>query len=148
MNVDIPAPTKLSDAIRMAIEDGRSIDRYLYEPDYRDWVITGSDGTCSVCLAGVVMIRTLRGGAEGEDVRPEDFSAEWHNVLVALDYARAGNYDEALKVMDIRPYGPSNRSFNTRYHTPASTTFTTWVEFDHHLDSLEVIANDLAEDGY
>ena len=95
-----PAPTKLSEAIRMALKDQLAVEKNpKIEIDMNTWH-TALEGKpkCAVCFAGAVMHQqfylTL-----GSTAYPNSFPLEWRMVFMALNAVRSGRVKEALLYM-------------------------------------------------
>lgn len=101
-------PTKLSDAIEMALEDLRSCERDPhYIIDMGEWHKT--DGmVCHVCLAGAMMDRRFR-LQPSEERRPSDFGVAWTDVFLALDSVRDYCFTHAIQC-----FGNCNFEVETR----------------------------------
>jgi hypothetical protein len=109
LQATIEAPTKLSDAIDIALEDFKIIrtdPRYeidmtkWHEPDMVYDPSSDEDRpACAVCFAGTVMARRfpLDPGTE-TNPRCGDFSDAWKNTFNALDYLRGGHVSSAVGV--------------------------------------------------
>ena len=139
-------PSRLSDLIEMAIQDARSLDRDIYEPNAREWHLP-TNGICMVCLTGAMIAQTM--GEDPEtDTEPKDYYEEgWTEALYALNEARSGEYGYALIVMGMKLPEPAE-DFRWRYPQPRNQDFRTWEELDDHMASLEDVIRALREKGY
>ena len=95
----IAAPTTVSGAVRLAIDDGRALlegeDRYVFH--YSRWHEAHTPDTCSVCAAGAVMARQF--GIEGKTMLAYDFDEAWNRVLWTIDAVREQNFALAFGAM-------------------------------------------------
>ena len=97
-------PDKLSEAILVALRDLEAcIQDPRYTIDFNSWHQIhlnqfNQQLTCSVCLAGSVMAKSL--DAEyGVSLEPSVFEEE--NMLMALDKVRRGYIEDALDQLEI-----------------------------------------------
>ena len=95
----IAAPTTVSGAVRLAIDDGRALlegeDRYVFH--YSRWHEAHTPDTCSVCAAGAVMARQF--DIEGKTMLAYDFDEAWNRVLWTIDAVREQNFALAFGAM-------------------------------------------------
>jgi len=100
----IKAPTKLSDAIDLALEDLEIIETQKkdYTVDMNNYHSPNCfwDDKCHVCFAGAVMSVTHQVPWE-EYVEPYYFGHGWDKVFRALDLVRMGHLSIALEWMQI-----------------------------------------------
>lgn len=151
-------PEKLSDLIDLAIEDARSLNRTVYQPNYTVWHMAEPE-YCNVCLAGAMLAGTL-GEPSDMTTAPEHYSDDWNNALVALDSVRNGLYFEALIDLGVEDDGYADAAqvpndvedarlaFNSALPQPVEEDFHSWEQFDQHLASLEAVADALRQRGY
>ena len=113
MNLTTPPPGKLSELIDLAIADVRRIDRGDYRPVADAWHEPVPGDRCMICLAGAVIAATL-GCPKDTQVEISWVASEtpgtttitegpWQDALFALNYARAGNWPEALRTLGQTP---------------------------------------------
>ena len=155
-------PAKLSDLIRLAVSDGRKLDRKVFYPHSVTWfrMETGPEGgrdLCHVCLAGAVLAGTLQQPPRKDweylsdgPIVPWMKMDHWGFALRALDFVREGAYPEAVEEMPAgRHLDEKEKDELYRFvDMPQGGYFEGWGEFDKHLDSLLVIAGQLEELGY
>lgn len=91
-------PSKLSDAVIMAVDDLVKVERSkLYEVNMMSWHYAGLPGrACQVCLAGAVLAK--EGGVPPEkSVELDEFTEDTILAKIeALDYIREGDVLRAL----------------------------------------------------
>jgi hypothetical protein len=117
------APTKLSDAVLMALADMAKVEKSkTMGIDMADWhrparaaevvywdtadnvrvnVTVTEKENCSMCMAGAVMHYKGKLGKGGKVSSLGDFSAPWRIVFEALDVFRANDVILALKAMRV-----------------------------------------------
>lgn len=95
---DVRLPKTLSRLIRLAIADGRRIDRTAYLADASRYHEPEKDG-CAVCFAGVVIAGTKQTSPDVEAL-PAEFDEYTANRLIALDEVRRGNISNALEMLE------------------------------------------------
>ena len=138
-------PEKLSELIRVAIADARTIDRRTYEPNSAIWH-TPDKLTCKVCLAGCVIAGTLRAPRQAvtiQRIKPDADSSvlvvddeEWREALFSLEHARVGYWDHALCSRGVFIDAETDTALNN-IPAPEPGTFKSWNDFDSFLASLE-----------
>ena len=168
-NITIPnPPSKLSELIRLAIKDGREIDRVKNYPRSSVWfevndfnnigtheeiqekIKTSEDKEikiCSMCLAGVVIRGTLN--IDPNDIKSGEYchilnrwSPEWRKALNALDQVRSGDYGDAIEdFFNIELDDEEHEEISKALPSSQYGSFQGWEEFDKHINSLEEIAN-------
>ena len=94
-------PTRMSEAIRMAVADLTAIEKTPgYEIDMSVWHAK-EDGACHVCFAGSVMANTLHLPKEEVHVlwwnAVDCFGPRWQSVFMALNCVREGLVELAHK---------------------------------------------------
>ena len=103
MKANVKAPTKLSEAIRMALADQETVEKIPGAViDMDDWHMIrmgiSVDGErvmhCHMCFAGAVMHCRFDLGLKYH--RMDDFPEEWVSVFHALDAVREGYVNTAL----------------------------------------------------
>ena len=102
MKSNTPAPTKLSEAIRLALKDQLAVEKNpKIEIDMNTWhtALKGKP-KCAVCFAGAVMHQQFN-LTLGSTMYPISFPLEWYNVFKALNAVREGYVDEALMCMGV-----------------------------------------------
>ena len=104
MIANTEAPTKLSAAIHMALEDQLAVEKDpLVEINMGSWHDPqGEFYKCSVCFAGAVMHQRFELGPN-DKAEPDYFAEDWFRVFKALDAVRRGGVGMALRY--INPYG-------------------------------------------
>ena len=98
MKATVSAPTKLSEAIRMALKDQLVAEK---NPelivDMASWHYPNA-GKCQICFAGAVMHHRFNIDAYTQ-ADPTHFDKEWSRVFRALNAVRQGYVGYALGVM-------------------------------------------------
>ena len=133
-------PDTLSELIMVVVKDGKSLDRTLYLPGVWTHYHKLHNGTCYVCDAGAVIAGTLQFSREDG----EYYNLDINYKLNALDRARAGYYCRALELLGIPV---PEQEFPDHLVSPYKG-YTTWEEFDKHLEHMEWVAKELKERGY
>ncbi|MCY4431132.1 MAG: hypothetical protein OXC11_12175 [Rhodospirillales bacterium] len=147
---------RLSELVKLAVDDARKLDRDAYWPDAGRWHEpkpkdrTYNEMVCHVCLGGAVIAG--RGLADDyEDVTPGMVAAKGsrgdmarndsiYNRLVALDSVRQGLYHSAARWMqEDTSIALDSRLDNAlnRIREPRHAKFRNWDEFGRFLDDLE-----------
>ena len=150
-------PDRLSQLIRMAIQDGRKVlNQDDLTPEFSVWHEWQSvEKKCAVCLAGAVIANTL-GANPTTNVRPTELPEEWRRALWALDYIRTGDYNTAIAYFyrSDDDYGEEQTALTKlglayleEWESPDYMDFVNHKQFAQHLDSLEHIANTFEEVG-
>lgn len=102
-----PAPTKLSAAIQLALEDLEVIEQSDdYKVDMREWHHPNGDeldpySKCCVCFAGSVMAVTHQ-MPWGKNICFVGAERDWDKVFRALDAIRQGRLRLVLKCLGLR----------------------------------------------
>lgn len=116
-------PNKLWELLEVAIEDLKSVQRRKNVTINMDtWVEVGDDGkTCSSCMAGAVMINSLNMIKDfdftGMSIDPTiDASEDVSNKLLAINFLREGEIQEAMDVMNIEYSNHNPLVEITSYH--------------------------------
>lgn len=145
-------PSKLSELLKLALSDSDKVDRSKFTPNAEvfhapevDIVTREFTGeTCGVCLAGMVIVGSLTSEDQAmEDLTPTAFSTEWRTALYALDFARCGDYEDALSCLNQSYLGINLGEIPE----PVMQQFDGWLDFDEHRASLEVIISELEHRG-
>ena len=134
-------PEKLSDALEMAIADGRRIDRSAHRATSDHWHF--SRGVVAwVNMSGMMMAGRLK--VESHQTRyPGAFPSAWRNVLEAVAHAVDADYWKALTLMGIEPLrGINNES---AIEGPENSDYQTWEEWDSLAKELEWVVSQLRE---
>lgn len=107
MNITTPPPDKLSDLIRLALDDLRKCEENpQYTINMHVWYHHSPDNNrCMVCLAGSVMAQTLQFASTdrlGDIIRLgcddlNSTASRWAAGMYALNAARQGRVDFALR---------------------------------------------------
>ncbi len=137
-------PDTLHELLDVAIIDASRLDRDLYTPFCMLYHHKPrEDGPCLVCLAGVVIAGTLAASRDRSLRRlsPSDYDGDTIKKLRTLDLLRTGNYLVASQEF----YG-YKLDIGT-LPQPDSPTFTSWPEFDRHVQSLRHIQQELERMG-
>jgi len=97
----VKLPAKLSELIRVAVEDARSVEHHpKYVLDMSAWHTPSPElGKCRVCMAGAVMACRL-GVDPGTRVVPGLLNENFQ--LYAVNMVRTGDIVAALRYIDIR----------------------------------------------
>ena len=133
----------LPDLIELAIEDAGKLNREVYIPIYRSFhSYEPVPLVCEICLGGAIIAGTLKHDPKS-DLLDNVFNV-FYSQLRALDYVRNGRYKNAAEVLE---YELSIEQVNALYElpSPVETRFTTWKEFDLHLESLKEITKQIRE---
>ena len=137
--------SKLSDILRIAINDMRSLDRDKFEPDSAKWCSpemtdSGELDKCLVCLAGAVIAVGVSNGVLGgglpvsEKFLPAHFDLKTQQKLLALDWLRAGLVGDAFRSVK-RPV-PNTLPWQVRIE---NMYFDTWEQADKFLEEMELL---------
>lgn len=122
--------------LRIAVADGRALDRSRYVPFYGSWH-RGTEAMpntrCRVCLAGGVLAGTV--GLSPEKSVTDIYRMRDVSALYALDHARTGDYTRAYASLGHFDRARAVERATLRY--PSAALFDGWPEFDEHLHSLE-----------
>ena len=139
-----PLPNTLSELIMVAVNDAKKLDRAIYSPDSEFYHDTRHSENCYICDAGAVMAGTLQVDRK-KVVSPEEFPHSIETKLYALDLARKGLYVGALVEL-----GVENININgvTGVDVSIHHEYTTWKQFDKHMNVMEKAAQRLKELGY
>lgn len=102
--ININPPNKISELLQLALDDLRVAEQTpnKFTVDMNSWVQSIHDA-CKVCLAGAVMVITLKDEIDGyrfPGLFPFDFSNGWESALTALDYIRQGSLHTAYHILD------------------------------------------------
>jgi hypothetical protein len=100
----VKLPYKPSKLLTIALKDLQKVEKLKKDYridmwDYHQASYSSSD-TCSVCLAGAVMARTLK-TPKTKTVHPEVFGDHNHYALRAIDLFRMGECDTAFEYLGI-----------------------------------------------
>ena len=150
----IPIPTKLSEAMFLAIRDANALDRSIYFPNSGQWHHQqGQQGLCHVCIAGTIIARRFCERYEHIGIgglEKTDFPEQWRLVFEALDDARQGRYTEAIETIMGNNNGEGINIPNQIYFAPppAFSGFRGWNDFDIFLSDFKAMANYLQERGF
>ena len=139
-----PLPNTLSALIMVAVKDAKKLDRTIYSPDSMLYHDTRHSDKCYICDAGAVMSGTLQVDRK-KSLGPDEFPQWISNKLYALDLARRGSYVEALIEL-----GVENININgvTGVCVSIHHDYTTWKQFDKHMNVMEKAAQQLKDLGY
>lgn len=149
-------PDKLSGLLRMAIRDGRCLNREVYYPDATEWH-EPDHSFCSVCLAGAVMATEfdLPPGRRFTPAGNEEFDAGgWEPAFRALDALRRMEWEDAVYWWDMAakyaggPTPPRGLIPEAARLTLTRTDFAGWDSFHMFLDSAEDLAAALEREGW
>ena len=132
----IALPSSMAGLLETAINDARRLDRKTYFPHHGQWHCATDSNSCEVCLAGSLIAGTLRIGAN-YTVSANSFSTRAKRLLIALDNMRIGHWNGAFYHVYYRHAGASLRKSLKSIPTPNPYHFSSWPNFDCHLDSLE-----------
>ena len=159
--------TSIASLARVAVADGRALNRALYRPLSSQWhsykgatdcgcadCQAGEAGqpVCNVCLAGAVIAGSLNVEFEstfGPSKAIDTFGAETARAIRALDYVRCGDYYYAYENAGLAIDFEVSRASLREIAQPEQGSFKGWEQFEEHLDSIEAIAEQLQafEDG-
>ena len=141
---------RMSDMLKVAIEDARALyagrdEDPAYYPVYYSYH-KPIGGQCKICLAGVVLARTLHSNPE-KYYSPLSYPGD-ENKLFAIDYMRQGRFFTAYgHFYKITP--ESGEELTNAYHdikaaSIAFKSFLGWEEFMLHINSLATVIPELA----
>ena len=140
-----PPPKKLSTLIRLAVRDGLNLPQDKYKPDCGVFLDTDDEtGICRVCDAGAVMVGTLDATPADKHLGSlfkERWGEEWANALHALDYARIGDYVNAVATLGVTERICLDGIVDVP--EPEQMNYHGWYEQAVHLRSMESIADKL-----
>lgn len=157
----LPAlPLSLSSLIRTAVTEARHLNPSRYQPNYNFWHAS-CPAACFICDAGAVIAAILVPASDqldyGSTVYPDEFPREWHEALLALDFARSGNLHEALAAFvqahdagapfDPAPFKDIDRAIFRALGPNTNGDYTDWPTFHAHLDYMEEVAGQLETRG-
>lgn len=90
-------PRKLSTALKQCVRDVLAIAKNpKYELNMYTWHLPAAK--CGVCMSGSVIACRLPSGPR-KSLLPDDFDTRTSNALCAMDAARYGNLEQALKYL-------------------------------------------------
>lgn len=144
----VQLPGKLSELIRVAINDAYSLDRGIYDPhasyyhtglltEDRIWDLSLKTNRCHVCFAGAVLAGTLKVPLH-LDSGPA-YCPHHSLKLNALDAARVGMYSQALDNLGIHPT-PTQIELIRSLKDPVHIGFQGWHHFDKFLIDMDILA--------
>ena len=136
MAVPPQLPETMSGLLEAALIDARKLDRVAYYPDAERWHSPDKDGTCAVCLAGILIAVTFS-APPNKVVVPDSFSADVMRKLNSLDCMRLGAWNLAYKRFYGREPSLSISNGLSFLPQPDFSNFNGWDDFQYHLDSLE-----------
>ena len=154
---DIKLPDRLSELIRVAVKDCRSLDPVIYFPNSEAWhepndslyVEGEAREPCHICLAGGVIAKSL-GQSPATRVVPISFvSTELQSKLDALEEARRGRLIQALDYIAAgthTPVIPPESDLEAQVNAipdPDFPGFQGFAEMEILLKGLEHVANQL-----
>ena len=154
---DVKLPDRLSELIRVAVKDCRSLDPDIYFPNSEAWhepndSLYGEGEArepCHICLAGGVIAKSL-GQPPMTRVVPNSFASnELESKLDALEEARRGRLIQALGYIAAgthTPVIPPESDLETRVNAipdPDFPGFQGFAEMEIHLNYLEHVADQL-----
>ena len=136
-------PGKLSELIRLAIADARSLDREKYAPNADVWHRPLPDGRCQVCVSGAAMAVSL-GTKPDQLVRNVDnLPPGWDRAALALNYAREGLWVTAVNTLQNRLVSGETRTALMAMTQTQHGWFRSWNRFTKHLEELSEAADTL-----
>lgn len=149
----VELPKVPSELIKLAIEDMKKCIENDVIIDMSDWGSTDSNGKCTVCFAGAVMLQRTQTGID-----PRDFNIYKGGVnskqYSFLDYIRSGHLKDAMRALDI----DYNEGKEDKKGELLNKNFTYyiygWKEYksvsndEEWYSQLEKLSNDLYEMGY
>ena len=107
VSVRTKLPDKLSELVRLALHDFRTIDRTKFTPDSSCWLMKADQRRCVGCLAGIVMLSMHDYSDLDFDFKSYDNVDLWkydqdiQKKLLALDSFRAGDIEEAFDYLNV-----------------------------------------------
>ena len=162
-------PEKLSELIRLAVKDARSLDRNDYYPHFNYYhayfddtrpLLDGNGDAidpvdyneddppmgyqCFVCNAGAIISGEL--GADLLTNCDPSCYPKWMDCLKAVDMVRYGYYGSAAAWMRM-PQSIVAKVYDAHIPPPVHDDFIGWDEFDLHLDDLELVSDQLENIG-
>ena len=143
--LDMPEITKLSQLLRIAIDDAtwaHQSDQYVLNMDW--WHRSDEFGQpCEVCLAGSVLARRSSMSSHN-DVVPDQVP-RFSKAMYALDCLRCGDIEDALYTLDQDMSIPAG--LVSKWDVPPLSDNPSSDEFAKWRDSLLKLANHLEEHG-
>ena len=135
-------PDTMSDLLAAAINDARSLDPSKYQPSCYEWHTPSDNGPCEICLAGSLMAVTLHTSPD-ISVTPLAFTGSATRKLESLNSMRFGEWIIAYKTFYM--HFPNLLIGKRLFYLPQPkhSNFSGWVEFRKHLESLELVIDDL-----
>ena len=166
MTHEVKLPDKLSELVKLAVKEARSLDRDNYFPRSDHWYIDHGDGNpCEVCFAGAVIAGMVKGGKKTIGWRSlNEFGADAERKLIALENVRLGNFEDALNgfigegdgrefpgmqcAMEIDILRREEQMKRTDRPGYLPGVFHGWGEFDSFLDEMDIAGAKLESHGY
>ena len=137
---------KLSQIIRLIVQDCQTLDRDLYMPMYSVWHHMGERDRCLICLGGAYIacqqIDPTDLICSEEDMRRTGLSDDQIILTFALEYMRTGGWNSAHYLLGLETYIPWNCDMG-RVAPPEHEMFVGWSKFDLFLESFMKRADEL-----
>ena len=142
---------RLSNLIKVAITDAKRLhtnQRKNYHPHFADWhspssTLLDTPVKCRICLTGAVLAGTLQGDIT-KCLLPHDYSAD-ADKLRALNAVRTGDLPQAHNFFYGREASLAQRhAYKKLKKLIKHDDFIGWRRFLRHVESLEVLARELA----
>jgi len=144
-------PDRFSELIRVAVHDGRGLDRDRYRPLSEHWHEPRTTGDrleyCRVCTAGAVIAGTLERNP-GDSWYPGMFDSDTEAKLVALDKLRRGEFNSCGRALGVPPLHSLGVPRPVFLALEMATGFASWETYARHLDALAALAHHLEAAGY
>lgn len=109
MAKNVKLPEKISDLLELALNDAQAVQRRSgVELDMGEWLFFNHDGTCTACVAGAVMLRTLGATREqADELGGVALGAVTHRVgdikkLLLIDEMRSGFFRTGHRELDAK----------------------------------------------
>ena len=143
----IRPPAKLSELLRMAIRDGRTLDQAKYEPKSKVWHYPTEEGLCEICLAGAVLAGTLRFNQDVRVRSADQLPDGWDRAARALEFARQSRWHFAVE--ELTGTTVDHETWTKLQGIPRNKhgRFQSWDGFVKHLKELAGVAQELEQHG-
>lgn len=152
----VELPDKASDLLRLAVREGRSLDREQYYPIssfYHSGI--GPDrymigdmvplNLCGVCLAGAIIAGVLN--ADPTKELSPSFCGDNRDKLFAIDSMRGGFFKVAIVTQLRIDITPEQEEALDLMEIPNPWAFQGWEAFEQHMVQIEKAAQQLEDIG-
>ena len=142
---------KLHDLVETMLADYSKLDRRVYYPHYMSYHSPKFDGKCDICDAGALLAGTMGLDPDqhsGAVLRTFDFTNPVVIAVLALDFLRIGSFVGAYR----RLYHNASMSSELKEKlrqipTPVFQSYSLWIEYDKHMESMKIVHQHLKEIG-